>query len=60
MTSLLGVAELPLAILLWSLVAAVGVTFLLAVVAVVGGGIEEYRKHKDQMKWDDMVRGIRR
>lgn len=60
MTSFLGMVEVPLAILAWMLVGLLGAGCLLLVVAGVLAAISEYADHKQRLKWDEMVRGIRK
>lgn len=60
MTNLLGAAELPLALVLWMVAGAMVLIVVLTLIAFVGGAISQYNKHKQQLKWDQMVKGIRR
>jgi hypothetical protein len=59
MTSALGMAELPLTILLWAGVVLIGLAAVLSVIVVVAGGISDYKKHKEQLRWSRISRGIR-
>jgi hypothetical protein len=59
MNSALGMAELPLTILLWAGVVGLGLAVVLSVIVVIAGGISDYKKHKDQIKWSRVTRGLR-
>lgn len=60
MTSLIGVAELPLAIILWILAGllTLGVGFALIVVAL--GAVSEYQQQKQKLRWDKMMEAIKK
>lgn len=60
MTNFLGSAELPLTILLWFGVGAVVFMAILFAIAAVLSGISTWADHKKQLKWDEMVKGIRK
>lgn len=60
MTSALGMAELPLTILLWIVAGLMSVGVVFAVIIAVLAAIAEYADQKQKIKWDEMVRGIRK
>lgn len=60
MNSLLGVVELPLAILMWFAVVFVGSVSVLTLIIFVSDSISKYKQHKQQLRWDQMTRGVRR
>lgn len=60
MTNFLGMAEVPLAILAWMMVGLLGAGLLFLVVAAVLAAISEYADHKQRLRWDKIMKGVRK
>jgi hypothetical protein len=60
MTNFLGTVELPLTILLWFGVGAVMFMVVLFALAALYGGISTWADHKKQLRWDEMMKGVRK
>lgn len=52
--------ELPLAIILWFIVLFLTLTTILTIAVLVSGEISKYQQHKQQLKWDEVMKGIRK
>lgn len=52
--------ELPLAILLWIAVFIATFTSILIVSVALHNGISKYIEHKQQLKWDEIMKGMRK